>query len=104
MTIQPLSNKPGNAHVASKPAQNDKTQATNTHSIEKARDSVDITAVAKEITKAFESSKTTHVINQERVDAVKKALEEGTYPINAERIANKMIEFELKQLDNKPIP
>lgn len=104
MSIQPLTNKLDNSHVSSKPAQTGKLSNSDSQSTEKPNDSVAITAVAKEITKAFESSKTTHVINQERVNAVKKALEDGTYPINAEHIAKKMIELELKQLDNKPIP
>jgi negative regulator of flagellin synthesis FlgM len=66
-------------------------QAT-TKRIEK-DDSIEITAVAQEIKKAFESSSGS-AVDINRVNAVKKALAEGSYSINAERIAKKMIQFE----------
>jgi negative regulator of flagellin synthesis FlgM len=44
--------------------------------------------------KAFESSSSGSIVNVERVAAVKKALAEGSYQINAERIAEKMIQYE----------
>lgn len=104
MTIRPLSDKPTPPLVSSKSVQNNKAANTATRASEKSKDSIAITEVAKEITKAIESSKSTPVINQERVNAVKKSLEEGTYPINAERIAQKMIEMEFKQLDHNTSP
>jgi negative regulator of flagellin synthesis FlgM len=57
-------------------------------------DSVVITAAAKEIKKALESSSSGSVIDFERVAAVKKALADGSYQINAEKIAEKMIQHE----------
>ncbi len=104
MTISPLSGKPNSTQLSTKPSQNSKIANTDTQPSAKPKDSIAITDVAKEITKAIESSKTTPLINQERVNAVKKSLEEGTYPINAERIAKKMIEMEHKQIDNRPSP
>ncbi|MGZ8241591.1 MAG: flagellar biosynthesis anti-sigma factor FlgM [Methylobacter sp.] len=62
-------------------------------SIEK-NDSIAITAIAHEIKKAFESSSVLSAVDIDRVNAVKKALADGSYPINAERIANKIIQFE----------
>ena len=64
-------------------------------------DSVAITAVAQEIKKTLEASSSSTVIDMDRVAAVKKALAEGSYQINAESIANKMIEHEqfLSRLD-----
>ncbi|MGZ8161921.1 MAG: flagellar biosynthesis anti-sigma factor FlgM [Methylobacter sp.] len=57
-------------------------------------DSVAITAIAHEIKKAFESSSSLPAVDIDRVNAVKKALADGNYPINAERIAHKIIQFE----------
>ncbi|CAA9892685.1 FlgM family anti-sigma-28 factor [Candidatus Methylobacter favarea] len=57
-------------------------------------DSVAITAIAHEIKKAFASSSALPAVDIDRVNAVKKALADGNYPINAERIAQKIIQFE----------
>jgi negative regulator of flagellin synthesis FlgM len=64
-------------------------------------DKVAITAVAQEIKKTLESSSSATLIDVERVTAVKKALTEGTYQIDAEKIAEKMIQHEklMSQLD-----
>lgn len=64
-------------------------------------DKVAITAVAQEIKKTLESSSSADLIDVERVTAVKKALAEGAYQINAEKIAEKMIQHEkfMSQLD-----
>ena len=100
MTIQSISNKANTAVLPSKSAPSGKASSTASQSTEKTKDSVAITAVAKEITKAFESSKTAPAINEERVEAVKNDLAEGSYPINAEKIAAKMIEMEQEQFNN----
>ncbi len=100
MAIQSISNKTNTAVLPSKSAPTGKASSTASQATEKPKDSVAITAVAKEITKAFESSKTTPAINEERVQAVKKALAEGSYPINAEKIASKMIQMEQEQFNN----
>ncbi len=57
-------------------------------------DSIAITAMAQGIKKAFESSSSATIVDVERVAAVKKALADGSYQINAERIAEKMIQYE----------
>jgi negative regulator of flagellin synthesis FlgM len=57
-------------------------------------DSIAITAMAQEIKRAFESSSSVSTVNVDRVAAVKQALADGNYQINAERIAEKMIQFE----------
>ena len=58
-------------------------------------DSVAITTVAQEIKKAFESSSAASAVDIDRVSSVKKALADGSYPIDADRIAKKMIQFEI---------
>jgi negative regulator of flagellin synthesis FlgM len=57
-------------------------------------DSIAITAMAQGIKKAFELSSSATIVDVDRVAAVKKALADGSYQINAERIAKKMIQYE----------
>lgn len=57
-------------------------------------DSIVITEIAQGLNKAFASSSATSSIDIDRVNSVKKALAEGGFPINAERIAKKMIQLE----------
>jgi flagellar biosynthesis anti-sigma factor FlgM len=55
-------------------------------------DSVVITNTVMEIKKSFESS-TESSVDVERLARIKKAIEDGTYEINPDRIAAKMIQF-----------
>lgn len=56
-------------------------------------DSIAITAIAQGIKKAVDSSSDA-VVDVARVASVKKALADGSYQINAERIAEKMLHYE----------
>ncbi|MDI1277117.1 flagellar biosynthesis anti-sigma factor FlgM [Methylobacter sp.] len=56
-------------------------------------DSVALTATSQEIKKAFGSSSASPV-DIDRVNSVKKALADGSYQINAEKVAQKLIQFE----------
>jgi negative regulator of flagellin synthesis FlgM len=57
-------------------------------------DSIAITAMAQGIKKTLESSSFAAIVDVDRVAAVKKALADGSYQINAEKIAEKMIQHE----------
>jgi negative regulator of flagellin synthesis FlgM len=57
-------------------------------------DSIAITDMAQGIKKAVESSTSVNIVDVDRVATVKKALADGSYQINAERIAGKMIQYE----------
>lgn len=94
MTIQPLTGKASNIALPSKSAANEKEKISETKVKDKSDDSVAITKLAKEITKAFESTGTKPPVNKEHVEAIKLALEKGTYSINAERTAEKMVHVE----------
>lgn len=56
-------------------------------------DSVALTTATQEIKKAFGSSSASPV-DIDRVNSIKKALADGSYQINAEKVAKKLIEFE----------
>ena len=92
MTIQSLTSKTNNVVLPSKNNQAEKTKNTSIDTTEQTKDTVDITTVAKEINKASEASESS--VNKERVAAIKNAIAEGTYTINAEKIAGKMIQME----------
>jgi negative regulator of flagellin synthesis FlgM len=92
MTIQSLTSKTNNVVLPSKNNQAEKAKNTSIGATEQTKDTVDITTVAKEINKASEASVSS--VNKERVTAIKNAMAEGTYTINAEKIAEKMIQQE----------
>ncbi|MGZ4955344.1 MAG: flagellar biosynthesis anti-sigma factor FlgM [Methylobacter sp.] len=56
-------------------------------------DSVALTITTQEIKKAFGSSSASSV-DIDRVNSVKKALADGSYSINAEKVAKKLIQLE----------
>ncbi len=56
-------------------------------------DNVALTSTTQEIKKALGSSSELPV-DIERVNAIKKALAEGSYKINTEQVAKKLIQFE----------
>jgi negative regulator of flagellin synthesis FlgM len=59
-------------------------------------DSVVLTNSVQEIKKSFESF-TESSLDMQRVERIKQAIENGTYEINPDRIAQKMIQFEFSQ-------
>ncbi len=84
------------APVTSNTGQKAEVESANKSSVKQVEktDSVAITATAQEIKKTLESSSSATLIDVERVSAVKKALAEGSYQVNAEKIAEKMIQHE----------
>ncbi len=54
---------------------------------------VDISS-AQTLDKIRESLASEPVVDRQKVEAVKQALQDGTYKINSENIANKLIEYE----------
>ena len=94
MTIESIT---GSTHTplaikAPQKAAVDSEKKVSVNSTEK-NDSVAITDIAQGIKKAFESPSMT-IVDIDRITAVKKALTDGSYQINAERIAEKMIQYE----------
>jgi negative regulator of flagellin synthesis FlgM len=96
MSIQSITGNTTNVVLQSKSTTNEKVKDIGGQT----NDSVDITEVAKEISNVLNSTKTTSIINEERVSEIKSALEQGTYTINAEKIADKMIQMEGEQFNS----
>lgn len=57
-------------------------------------DSIAITPMANDIKKAIETTASDTVVDMDKVAAVKKALADGSYQVNAERVAEKMVQHE----------
>ncbi|MGZ5049745.1 MAG: flagellar biosynthesis anti-sigma factor FlgM [Methylobacter sp.] len=62
-------------------------------SIETNDDKVALTPTAMELKKSIGASSSTPV-DFDRVNAIKKALANGTYSVNAEKVAQKLMQFE----------
>ena len=56
-------------------------------------DQIDISS-AQTLEKIRESLASQPVVDREKVESIKQALQDGTYKINSENIATKLIEFE----------
>ena len=95
MTIESITGRtqpPPNIGPSSKTAI-DSGKAAPTNSAGK-NDSIAITAMAQSLKQAFASSSSDAIIDANRVSAVKTALANGSYQINAAKIAQKMIQYE----------
>jgi len=74
----------GEREVSSAAAQNKATTGTT------ARDSVELTPEVRDAMKAAESTNHAAEVDKEKVAAIKKALAEGTYPLDSQRTAANM--------------
>jgi len=100
MAIENITNRPQNNPLGKSPTSNKQTGAAGT-SKQSGADSVEITSVAQELKSALASASSTPIINTERVEAVRSALANGDYQIDAETIAEKMIQMEQSLPDGK---
>jgi len=57
-------------------------------------DTVSITATAKDINNVSKKGASEPVINESRVAEIKASLDDGSYQINPERVAKKMLQLE----------
>lgn len=62
--------------------------------VSKARDTVTVTDTARQLQKLEEAVAKAPVTNAEKVQAVKDALARDTFKVDAERVADKMLQFE----------
>ena len=94
MTIESITSRAQTPLTLKTPIKTDTSIGiTSIPSVEK-NDSVAITTVAQDIKQAVTSSSSGSNIDINKVTAVKNALANGSYQINAESIAKKMIQYE----------
>ncbi len=75
-----------------KPLQSEKSVPSGVSSPDAGGDRVELSPESRDIKKIQEILATTPEVRTEKVAAVKKALEEGTYQVKAEDIADRMIQ------------
>jgi len=94
MVINSITGKAGISLSATPSAKKDISSNNQNIYTDSAQDKVDITAVTKKIKNALESAPSTPVINEEKIVAVKEALREGNYQIDADSIAKKILQVD----------
>lgn len=79
-----------------KPSSKEKTENTVSHSAQNVDhgDSLKFTETAKDLKQAFAALDSVPVINTDRVKQARDAISSGTYQVDAEKIAEQMIEIE----------
>ncbi len=94
MTIESITSRVQTPLALKTPTKTDTSIGiTKIPSVEK-NDSVAITTIAQDIKQAVTSSSSGSNIDMNKVTALKNALANGSYQINAESIAKKMIQYE----------
>jgi len=76
--------------------QSAQTASTNTQVKNSGQDSVSITPQAKQLNELQKKVADAPVINQKKIDELKKAISSGDYKINPEKLAASIVNFEFK--------
>jgi negative regulator of flagellin synthesis FlgM len=68
-----------------------------TKKVEKAKDAVEVSSLAKEYQVAYKALKEVPDVRQEKIDAIKAKIKSGTYSIDAKEVSEKMMsQFDLR--------
>ena len=76
--------------------QSAQTASTNTQVKNSGQDSVSITPQAKQLNELQKKVADAPVINQKKIDELKKAICSGDYKVNPEKLAASIVNFEFK--------
>jgi negative regulator of flagellin synthesis FlgM len=88
--VTPVKGSNGNVVVADKP----QGEASGAGAASQTGDTLTLTNSARSLQMIEEAVAKTPVVNDEKVAAVKQAINSGTYQINSGRIAGKLLNFE----------
>lgn len=99
MVIESIAGKPVSTPLPAKSALKDSAELKEKPAGGVSADTVEITAAAQDIKSATVAGASAPVVNEDRVAAIKAAVQAGSYQVNAERVAEKMLQFE-GQLSN----
>ncbi|MDT4290375.1 flagellar biosynthesis anti-sigma factor FlgM [Methylomonas sp. MO1] len=94
MAIDPITSKSVSTPLPAKSAVKDSAEFKEKPVSGASTDTVNITTTALDIKSATASSAAAPVVNEDRVAAIKAAVQDGSYQVNAERVAEKMLQFE----------
>lgn len=99
MAIESVSGKPINSALPAKSIVKDAVDVKQKASASVSADTVDFTNTAQDIKNAVAGA-AAPVVNEDRVAAIKSALQAGSYQVDAERVADKLLKFEDKLPDS----
>ncbi|MBW2092235.1 MAG: flagellar biosynthesis anti-sigma factor FlgM [Deltaproteobacteria bacterium] len=88
----------GDAKTSLEEAKGEKQADQTTNLKEPSEDRVEISVRSREIARAKELAESAPAVRQEKVEAVKAQLAAGTYQINSEDVAEKIIKESLSEL------
>ncbi|MGZ4960061.1 MAG: flagellar biosynthesis anti-sigma factor FlgM [Methylomonas sp.] len=100
MAIESVSGNTVNAVLPAKSGTKDAADVKQKSPVAVPADAVNFTHTAQQFKLAVESSPVTPVVNEDRVAAIKLALQAGSYKVDAEHVAEKMLRFEDKLPDS----
>jgi len=99
MAIESITGKPISTPLPAKTSAKDSVDLKEKSALGAPADTVEITAAAQDIKSATAVGTSAPVVNEDRVAAIKAAVQNGSYQVNAERVAEKLLQFE-GQLSN----
>lgn len=94
MAIEPLTSRHNASVTSSKSVSKEGGTARSASLKPTSEQAADFKTITQEIKKALESGAASSVIDEARVERVKAALQNGSYEINAERIAEKLLQLD----------
>lgn len=89
-----MDNRPVRVSTDRKVARAEDSAASSTSSTNSTEDPVQITAQAKQMAALEQTINSLPVVDEARVTEVRRALDEGRYEVNADRIADKLLRSE----------
>ena len=96
MAIESISGNPLNRALPAKSVAKDTVEVKQQTSAANQPDTIDFTNTAQDIKTAVAAGASGDVINEDRVAAIKSALQSGSYKVDTGRVAEKMLQFEDK--------
>ncbi|WP_347989018.1 flagellar biosynthesis anti-sigma factor FlgM [Methylomonas sp. AM2-LC] len=100
MAIESVSGQTPSVSLPAKPVDKDASITNKQPAVSSVlAEAVGVTYTRQDIKNAVASGSSAPVINEDRVAAIKSAIQAGTYQPNAERIASKILQFD-HQLSN----
>lgn len=96
MAIESISGKTVNTVLPTKTGVKDAVGIKEQPAAAVSEDTVVLTATAQDLKNSPGATADTALVNEERVSAIKTELQTGSYKIDAERVAEKILQFEAK--------
>lgn len=70
-------------------------RANNSQASDKSTDQVTLTSVSSQVKNLEQKAANSNIDNQDRIDSLKAAIKDGSYQVDSQNIANKLIQTEV---------